>query len=318
MSEQGNSTKKKTLHNCNCCVYNCSSRKGKSRAIHFHKFPKEDASTVHITNSLGMLEKVDRRKEWIKRLLMGKPVTNNMRVYSLHFQDSDYIATGSVLQHMKLKVTAVPSRNLPERKFSKALNRVSIARRKQRLEKRSALRDEHINPRPTTDAIHSHELQSTETPEQQKVLEISDLNEDEKSVVEALLDLQFIGNKNVVETHHDKGVQLQSGDLIWNFVSTITSDKQLNSLTGIPNFDMLNNFVELITKFYPDRKIHKLSTKERIILVFMKLKMSIKFTVLSFLFRVSQTTVKNIFSEYIAYLANVLEGCIQWPSSEEI
>ncbi|XP_044749802.1 THAP domain-containing protein 11-like [Coccinella septempunctata] len=154
MSEQGNSTKKKTLYNCNCCVYNCSSRKGKSRAIHFHKFPKEDASTVHITNSLGMLEKVDRRKEWIKRLLMGKPVTNNMRVCSLHFQDSDYIATGSVLQHMKapkLKVTAVPSRNLPERKFSKALNRASIERRKQRLEKRSAISKK--NPKNSTSTI---------------------------------------------------------------------------------------------------------------------------------------------------------------------
>ncbi|XP_044760278.1 uncharacterized protein LOC123317734 [Coccinella septempunctata] len=188
---------------------------------------------------------------------MGKPVTNSMRVCSLHFQDSDYVTTGSVLQHMKApKLKAVPCRNLPESKFSKTLNRASIARRKLRLEKRRAFRDEHIYPRPTTDVIHSHELQSTETPEQQKVFEISDLNEDEQSVVEALLDLQFIGNKNVVETHQDKGVRVQSGDLRWNFVSTITSDKQLNSLTGIPNFDLLNNFVELITKGTYIPKMH--------------------------------------------------------------
>lgn len=120
------------------------------------------------------------------------------------------------------------------------------------------------------------------------------------------------------KSSRNEWIQVSSGDLMWNFSSSIKNEKQLNSLTGIQNFRMLDDFVRLISEIYPDKRQHKLSIKERVLLVFMKLKMSVKFVVLSFLFAVSPTTAKNTFTEYIAYLANILRNCIQWPSSEEV
>lgn len=99
MNEQQNSRKasrksKKTLYNTNCCVYKCSSRKNNDRTLHFHAFPKKDAFNIYVTNAFGILEKIDRRKAWINALSMRKPITSSMRVCSLHFQESDYLAKG--------------------------------------------------------------------------------------------------------------------------------------------------------------------------------------------------------------------------------
>lgn len=329
-------SRKKTLHNTNCCVYKCSSRKNSNRSLHFHAFPKKGASTVQITNAFGILEKMDQRKAWEKALLMGKPVSQFMRVCSLHFQESDYLAKGKEIVFVKtwcfeyfiflsigaallsmnrpkLKTTAVPSRNLPKVLHTKQLES-NIAQRKLRFEMRSTLRDMNIKPQPITEAIHSHHVEHSVDTEH-KQLEFADLTEKEQWALQTLL--EFVDDKNV-KSFKDKEIQVMSGDLIISFTSTIKSNAQLNSLTGIPNFEMLNDFVKLISDLYPDKKIHKLTVKDRIILVFMKLKMALRFTVLSFLFRVCQSTVRNVFREYISYLANILKGCIQWPSSDEI
>lgn len=84
----------KTVHNTNCCVYNCHSRKHVNRSIHFHYFPKHNAGYVSLENKFGVQERIDRRKAWEKVLLMGKPVTKNMRVCSLHFKAEDYCTQG--------------------------------------------------------------------------------------------------------------------------------------------------------------------------------------------------------------------------------
>lgn len=52
-------------------------------------------------------------------------------------------------------------------------------------------------------------------------------------------------------------------------------------------------------------------------MVLMKLKMSLKLNVLSFLFKISPSWCKTTFVVYIGYLANILKTCIHWPSFEE-
>lgn len=171
----------------------------------------------------------------------------------------------------------------------------------------------NIIPEHLSETSHSHHVQHVKEGEHRK-MEFTNLTEDEKIVVQSLLDLQCTGSQGLVNSFKDNEVQVTSGDLIISFSSTIITNAQLNSLTGIPNFEMLENLTKLISEFYPDIKKHKLTVKDRIIIVFMKLKMAVKFTIISFLFRVSQSTIKNIFSEYISYLANVLKSCIPWPS----
>lgn len=91
-------TSSKRKYNTNCCVYGCHSRKGADRTIHFHAFPeKESGIVVKMTNTLGQEEKVDKRKAWERVLLMGKPVTQYMRVCSKHFKTEDYLAKGGCI-----------------------------------------------------------------------------------------------------------------------------------------------------------------------------------------------------------------------------
>lgn len=88
----------KPKYNTNCCVYGCHSRKGSDRRIHFHAFPdKNSGIKVKLTNALGQIEEVDKRKAWEKVLLMGKPVSKFMRVCSKHFTSEDYCAKGKIL-----------------------------------------------------------------------------------------------------------------------------------------------------------------------------------------------------------------------------
>lgn len=85
---------KENVCNINCCVYNCHSKKGREQHLSFHQFPKRNASYVYITNAFGIKEKVDRRKVWEMKLLIGKPTTVSMKVCSLHFKNDDYILPG--------------------------------------------------------------------------------------------------------------------------------------------------------------------------------------------------------------------------------
>ncbi|KAI4455551.1 thap domain protein [Holotrichia oblita] len=81
----------------NCCVYGCHSMKGKNRHLSFHSFPKKDTGCVYITNKFGIQEKVDRKKAWEIKLLMGKRTSTFMRVCSLHFNKDDFFLPGQSL-----------------------------------------------------------------------------------------------------------------------------------------------------------------------------------------------------------------------------
>ncbi|KAL1491589.1 hypothetical protein ABEB36_012164 [Hypothenemus hampei] len=179
----------KTVYNCNCCVSNCFSRKHKNKSLHFHAFPKQGAAKVNVINAYGLTEQIDRRKAWSKVLLMRKPVSPHMRVCSLHFQENDYLAKGVALLHMnrpKLKATAVPSRNLPSIRNVNIVNKVKSEQGKKNLQKRNLLSKE----------IEQMFIKNSETQEneviEQKQTQMTDLTEDEKIVVHAMLDLRFM------------------------------------------------------------------------------------------------------------------------------
>lgn len=89
----------KPRYNTNCCVFGCTSRKGKDRDVHFHYFPTRNSRIrVRVVNELGEVVEMDKRQAWEEVLSMAKPVTKHMRVCSKHFKDTDYHATGN-FQH---------------------------------------------------------------------------------------------------------------------------------------------------------------------------------------------------------------------------
>jgi len=93
------------------------------------------------------------------------------------------------------------------------------------------------------------------------------------------------------------------------FISLINSPKSLNTMTGIPTFDLLNKIEELYRLEFPDKRSHNLSYKERFVMVFMKLKQDLSFIVLSILFKnVSPESCRLIYTSIILSLAMILNS----------
>uniref|UniRef100_A0A2S2PLY9 DDE Tnp4 domain-containing protein n=2 Tax=Schizaphis graminum TaxID=13262 RepID=A0A2S2PLY9_SCHGA len=90
-------------------------------------------------------------------------------------------------------------------------------------------------------------------------------------------------------------------------------------MTGIPSHQILNKIVELFSLQYPDVRAHQLSIKERIVLVFIKLKQDLSFSVLSVLFNsISVSSCRSIYLITVPILHAIFDNLIFWPSKAEI
>lgn len=302
------------ISNKRCCVPKCQSRK--LRNIHFHSFPKGNSDPVPMTNHYGNVEMVSKKKAWEIALGLKIPAGSIMYVCSLHFSSNDYMTGGEISP--RLKYNAIPSKKIP-----KTLSRMSSFEkmkevRLQRYKRRVLLREhskEHIES-PMAESEHYGNGSCNDQAVDEVFDDVSneDLTSEELQCIEGLLTLKNSSNISGV----DKAVQVASGDFNVSFTSLIQDNSQLNALTGLGNFEILSGLVTLLTKFYPDKKVTKLSHKDRVIIVFMKLKTGLTFKIISFLFKISQATVRKIFDTFVSYLANILQSQIRWPTKEEI
>lgn len=78
-----------------CSVYGCNSKACRNSYVRFHYFPKQKEYFLKIENALGVDELIDGRKLWQKVSKIGKNITDNMQVCSLHFKKSDYFFPGN-------------------------------------------------------------------------------------------------------------------------------------------------------------------------------------------------------------------------------
>lgn len=78
-----------------CCVPQCNSwaKKDVNKGLSFHIFPPEIGPRVYFETKMGK-QLVTRRKAWILKLRIGKPITKFMKVCSLHFKQEDYFNRG--------------------------------------------------------------------------------------------------------------------------------------------------------------------------------------------------------------------------------
>lgn len=145
-----------------------------------------------------------------------------------------------------------------------------------------------------------------------------------KEIEEAVESLELPQNQveNEIPTYVNIGVQVRSGDLSdSNFSSFLKTEMDLKSSTGIPNFQMLDMFVEIVERLTPRFKFYsgKLSVRDRIILTFMKLKLNNSYAFLNVLFKsVSERHIANIICNILDILGNALKFAIVFPQSEEI
>jgi hypothetical protein len=122
---------------------------------------------------------------------------------------------------------------------------------------------------------------------------------------------------NACTSAKEKNVQVKSGDFTNKFIDVFDTDRKLRSLTGITNLKLLATLVTLLEMLKPVGKNSKLSTAEKIVLTFLKLKLNLPFRVLGILFDISPTSVKNIFHESIHIIEKCLQSVVYWPSKEE-
>lgn len=125
----------------------------------------------------------------------------------------------------------------------------------------------------------------------------------------------------IAKDYVDIGVQADSTNttaLRWS--ALLTTDKELSTLTGVPNFEILRRIVEAVKMVYPEKRIIKnLDTRDKVIMTLMKLKHDIPYPVLSSLFKCARTALcRNIIYNTLTKLSNVLKHSIEFPTMEEL
>lgn len=155
-----------------------------------------------------------------------------------------------------------------------------------------------------------------------------DISNDEYGSLPSISDVSYLENcdtnhsnlenvaqaSNTVESR-DFAVQVCTGDISVPFVSLLDTKAKLITMTGIPTFQVLDKIVELFCTKFPDIRTHQLGVRERIILVFIKLKQDISFAVLAvFFLNISLSTCRSIYISTIPLLGSIFENLIYWPS----
>jgi len=120
-------------------------------------------------------------------------------------------------------------------------------------------------------------------------------------------------------TFKDSAVEVTSGDLVTSFISLIDSKQKLITMTGINSFKILDEIVDLHKTYFPDTRKHHLTLKERVIMVFLKLKQGLSFAILSILFNsLTSETCRLLYNSMIPQLAQIFKSLVYWPSRQEI
>ncbi|KAL5246156.1 hypothetical protein ACI65C_013564 [Semiaphis heraclei] len=294
--------------NTYCSVYGCSTYYNSGSDISFHSLPKENSNKIKWINKNGTSQMIDRRKAWILKLHMDTVnlKKTQIKICSKHFVKEDFILPDYKVARARLTQEAVPSQNLPKL----SIKSKSPLKRKSPKKRFLSPSADEVEVAKTCDldlAIHPlHLHQESNLTEKSNSVDIIYL---EDNVIS-----QEIATQLVTVTSADAQVQVTIGDIFVPFVSLIDTSNKLNTLTGIPTFEILDHIIYLYSKEYPATRCHRLSIKERLILVFIKLKQDLSFAVLAILFKaVSGETCRALYNSFIPLLANILRPLIYWP-----
>lgn len=292
------------MSNSYCSVPQCSSWAKTNPDLSFHLFPEAGKHRVKVESALGDPTWMCRRKAWILKLKIGKPVTKYMLVCSKHFTDDDFFRRDvNTSGRRRLKWTAIPTQNLPISSVPTVVEpEPEVSQRTKRLNMRNATKtsesidcecSEEEQPGP----VHSHE--------------------DLEAAEGLLLLLQEQPNYEGPTTFRDFEVQVNTPK-ISTLCDLLTTDSALNSFTGIHSFQLLDTIVEAVEMNYTDQRYHRLNIRQRIILLMTKLKCDLSYVTLSILFAVSQELCKKYIFDMLPILSSVLNCAIKFPDGKEV
>ncbi|KAE8745031.1 hypothetical protein FOCC_FOCC008343 [Frankliniella occidentalis] len=245
---------------------------------------------------------------------MGKPASNAMRVCGHHFLASDYFPGADQKKVKRLKLTAIPSQNLPVRQHDKVLSVEAKEKqegRSRRREKRAAARPRPSSPPPPFEEANLANNDAQKDNGQNED-DAAQSNEEPKSKdVSCQRDPSKCDCKMTEKPKEPKPVV--------TVVDVLSDKEKLKNFTGLHSFELLEALVTCVSDLIGDKKDKKeMCLKHRIILVFIKLKLNLSFTSLSILMGVCRQTCSNYFKELVPLLRIVLETMISWPDHEVI
>ncbi|KAK3920209.1 THAP domain-containing protein 2 [Frankliniella fusca] len=280
-------TPKKKRERHNCCVPQCSELLNPS--IRLHYAPSDPK----------------RRREWAQAIRTGKELTKHMRVCSKHFRREDFLPTGT----RSLKKTAVPSLNLPVRSHETAKSspqKRKSADRADRARKRAVFAcGDHQDGLERGESFDSTDGQTSDEDEEDGAGWIDIVEPDEGDI----------------KKFESIGVQVGTYDALESFVKSLTvSDEKLFSTTGLPSVEFFDTLDSYFNKIAPDnpRKPFLLTSRQRILLSMMKIKLASSFSTLAAFFSISIQNACNYFYDTVRVLAQLLKCFVKWQSKETI
>lgn len=199
-----------------------------------------------------------------------------------------------------LKKNAIPSQKLPLQ-IENANQSSSGSSRTERLAKRQ----ENIAVSETNlEFCQSEEIENTQQSTEEVALQPQQL---------PLLPTTELPPK----TFQDFEVQVNTPKIV-TLCDIFATDMALNSFTGLSTAEMLDTLVEAVQLIYSDQRSHRLTIKERIVLLLTKLKCDMTYATLSVLFGISHELCKKYIFEMLPILSRVLSSTIIFPDSMEI
>lgn len=313
-----------------CSVPQCKNR-AKKGAISLHKFPTD-----------GRL-----KKEWAVKLRIGKPVTKEMMVCSVHFTPRDFFwntTDPSIWTpcRKRLKRTAVPSKCLPTRRhdFKDPAKEQASFERASRAATRSASALATniqagvgvVTPCPSASSPHQVNDQgsaesdnlcpassqgATEAAEALLLLResIADIPSQERSALGELFRLSKSSNADSlsigVQVNTDSAPRVKA-----TLLDLLTTNSAVKAFTGVETRDLLITLAKGVEKH--DNMNSECSVLARVTLVLVRLKTLVSFKCLAILFGISDTTVHRYFYATLRVMAAVLEAAVTWPSKAEV
>ncbi|XP_030758012.1 uncharacterized protein LOC115883742 [Sitophilus oryzae] len=132
-----------------------------------------------------------------------------------------------------------------------------------------------------------------------------------------------VDSQNTVEvvppgpSSRDSAVQVNTPKVL-TLYELITSDEKLRNFTGINNFAIFDSIVEIFEKYHKDKRVRRLSIRQRIMLLLTKFKTSLTYVTLGSLFGITPDLAKTNIYEMMPLLSKVLKPLIVFPSTTQI
>lgn len=227
---------------------------------------------------------------------------------------------------MRLKLNAIPSQNLPKSSVVLVSPKKRPSRKKREILTKIQCEVRYINDNKLNMIFLTYFVFKLKHNIQSEDVVSSSLSSVTEPSCNTSENLEILDDEDIIKNIYEKleytkeiGIQVTSGDIIAPFISIIDTTSKLNTMTGFCSFELLNKTVESYNDYFPDIRQHRLSLKERIIMIFLKLKQGLSFAIIAMLFKyVTPESCRVIYTSMIPQLAQIFQPIIYWPTKEEI